>query len=266
MNAIDSLKKMIKNWLDQVYPLLPEADRMKMSQDMDISLIELRKENSLNNNALYEIQDIVRMSFIEMQFIKKELLNAMSAIDDLMDSNEINMHLGAILPAVMVVYISQKLFRLIFYAFLKLGKSRDDVYASLQQIILDIERLLVMRDDPPPAPAPLSQGITSSKNNGINEETTTTTEEAAEVTPQSKNALSLSSDDLGMLMLLVHECRSILWKYKRRFSDETIRNITEDFLELTGERGNVSVKQQLSVIHRMCRTYGFLNKSIGYRR
>ena len=35
--------------------------------------------------------DIVRMCLIEMQFLKKELLTAMDAMDDLMEANEFNL-------------------------------------------------------------------------------------------------------------------------------------------------------------------------------
>jgi hypothetical protein len=38
-------------------------------QTMDISLLEARKEASIKN--IYELNSVVRMSLIEMQFIKK---------------------------------------------------------------------------------------------------------------------------------------------------------------------------------------------------
>ena len=68
----------------------------------------------------------------------------------------------------------------------------------------------------------------------------------------------LSAEDLGMLMLLIHECRKILWEDHRRFSRNEIRNLTEDLAELSGERGPVSVQQQLMIVKRMVRTYSFL--------
>jgi hypothetical protein len=59
-------------------------------------------------------------------------------------------------------------------------------------------------------------------------------------------------------MLLIHECRSILWRSRRRFSTETMRSVYEDLSELAGERGAVSVRQQLQILERMSRTYRFL--------
>ena len=68
----------------------------------------------------------------------------------------------------------------------------------------------------------------------------------------------LDSDDLGMLMLHLHGLRTLLWKERRRFSTSIIRSVNEDLAELSGERGVVSVRQQLLIIERMTRTYGFL--------
>jgi len=63
---------------------------------------------------------------------------------------------------------------------------------------------------------------------------------------------------LGMLLLHIHECRNILWESRRRFQSDVIRNVAEDLAELAGERGPVSVSQQLAIISRMSRTYPFM--------
>jgi hypothetical protein len=67
--TIDNLKIMIQNWLDDNYPNMPAAERAMRAQAMDISLIEAKKSESLN--SIYEINNVIRMSFIEAQFIKK---------------------------------------------------------------------------------------------------------------------------------------------------------------------------------------------------
>ena len=69
MVAIFTLKKMIRSWLDETYPNMPEAERARRAEIMDISLLEEKKEQ--NMKSLYEINSVIRMSFIEMQFIKK---------------------------------------------------------------------------------------------------------------------------------------------------------------------------------------------------
>lgn len=67
--AIESLKKMIRSWLDDTFPNMPEAERIAMSEAMDITMVEKVKEQSMR--TFYEINNVIRMSFIEMQYMKK---------------------------------------------------------------------------------------------------------------------------------------------------------------------------------------------------
>jgi hypothetical protein len=53
---------------------------------------------------------------------------------------------------------------------------------------------------------------------------------------EGKDAQTLSADDLGMLLLHIHECRQIIWQNRRRFRGGLLRNLTEDLAELAGER------------------------------
>lgn len=69
MDAIHALKQMIRSWLDDTFPNMPVAERIAMAERMDISLIEQKKEESMR--TFYEINNVVRMSFIEMQYMKK---------------------------------------------------------------------------------------------------------------------------------------------------------------------------------------------------
>lgn len=225
---MEALKSMIRSWLDETYPTMPVAERIAMAEAMDISLLEKKKEESMK--TFYEINNVVRMSFIEMQYMKvrfryahrlkltsqnaqKEMMNALHAMDEVMSSNDINMNLAAITPVALLGYVSLRVFRFFYYAFLKLGKSREETYASIRNIVTDIERLLVMRNHPPLPNSRDVGGWTSMQPCVIN------------------------SDDLGMLMVLIHELRSILILDRRRFSEDIIRSVWEDLAELTGERG-----------------------------
>jgi hypothetical protein len=69
MDAIIALKQMIRSWLDDTYPSMQESERIAMAEAMDMSLIELKKEEGMR--TFYEINNVVRMSFIEMQYMKK---------------------------------------------------------------------------------------------------------------------------------------------------------------------------------------------------
>jgi len=66
-----------------------------------------------------------------------------------------------------------------------------------------------------------------------------------------------------MLLLHIHECRTILWENRRRFNNDVLRNVSEDLAECAGERGPVSVRQQLQILSRMSRTYTFMKVEYG---
>ena len=167
-----------------------------------------------------------------------------------MRSNEINAKIAAMTPAFILLYGTRSIFRFCFYALLKFGKSKEETFQTFRHTILDIERLLTMRDNPPDAPPPLSGYMPFA----------TPRKSASRHPPASENRCGdvLDANDLGMLMLHIHECRKLLWEDRRRFSASELRNVTEDLAELAGERGPVSVQQQLAIIARMCRTYSFL--------
>ena len=186
----------------------------------------------------------------------------------MMSANDINMNIAAVTPGLVLGYFAIRVFRFFTYALLKLGTSREETYASFRNVLADIERLLIMRDNPP---RPYSASPNAIRN-------------PSSIESGYRLHSVLESDDLGMLMLLIHECRSIMWRYRRRFSQSIIRSVSEDLAELAGERGKskrmtltfnvwtltlfslfdavlkgaVSVQQQLRIIERMCRSYPFL--------
>ena len=64
-----ALKDMIRSWLDEMYPKMPEAERIAMSERLDMSLIERKKAESMK--TFFELNNVVRVSFIEMQYMKR---------------------------------------------------------------------------------------------------------------------------------------------------------------------------------------------------
>jgi ATP synthase regulation protein NCA2 len=143
------------------------------------------------------------------------MMNALNAMDEMMSANDINMNLAAITPVFIVGYFFTRVSQFLYYALLKLGKSREETFANFRNILTDIDRLLVMRDNPPLPPGQPDDGRYTNKS------------------------CVLGRDDLGMLMLLIHECRTIMWRDRRRFSSEVILSVSEDLAELAGERGKV---------------------------
>ena len=174
------------------------------------------------------------------------MVNALYTMDDMMTKNEINTNLAAVTPAVLLLYAARNLFRFFYYALLKLGKSKEETYSTFRQILTDIERLLVMRDNPPTSPFP---------NHHLHlRHMTGDTEEASQsqlmppVNSHRAGCDVLTADDLGMLMLHIHECRTILWTDYNRFSPAVIQSVSEDLAELAGERGT---KECQAVTHTL---------------
>lgn len=147
-------------------------------------------------------------------------MSALNAMDEMMSANDINMNLAAVTPAIIVSYAAQRLFRFLAYALLEIGKSQEETYTSFRNLLTDVERLLVMRDAPPRS-SPL---------------TNTSSPHGEDAFDYGKPCV-LGGDDLGMLMLLLHECRTIMWHDRRRFPKQVIRSVSEDLAELAGERG-----------------------------
>ena len=147
----------------------------------------------------------------------QEMMNALSAMDQVVSANDISTNLAAITPMLLFAYMNKRVFRFLYYLLLKPGKSRQETYTRFRNILTDIERLLVMRDNPP--------GLNANSDFPV-QQTLTNNEPCV-----------LGPDDLGMLTLLVHECRTILWRDRRRFSHDTIRSMSEDLAALVGERG-----------------------------
>ena len=164
-------------------------------------------------------------------------MNALAGMDEVMSANDINMNVAAITPMFVLVYANVRFFRFLYHAVLRLGRSREETYADFRTILNDIERLLVMRDSPPDLYRQHKTGA---------------------LTSSAGSCCILSPDDLGMLMMLIYELRTILMRERRRFTRDEIRGISEDLAELAGERGAVSVRQQLQILTRMSRTYSFL--------
>jgi len=97
VDAIESLKRMIRSWLEESFPEMPLEEKMERAETMDISLIEEKMEESIKH--IYELNSVARMSLIEMQFMRKELLSALVAMDELMGSNEMNMQIAAMVTS-----------------------------------------------------------------------------------------------------------------------------------------------------------------------
>lgn len=146
-------------------------------------------------------------------------MNALLALDEMKTATNFNMNIAAVTPFVLFMYTAKRAFQFVFYAMLKVRQSREQTYGSFLHILIEMERLLVMRDNPPT--------LGHSKQTAV--------ETSAHLGGEGNSILN--ADDLGMLMLHIHELRTILWRDRRRFTSDVIRSVAEDLAELAGERG-----------------------------
>jgi len=207
------------------------------------------------------------MALIQVQFLKKEMLVAMDSMDDIMESNEINFRLSSMMPAFMVVYVMRATFKMLYYNLMPTGrKSKEETFATIRSLLLDIERLLVMRDDPPPAPDQLVYSSDPALGLSFDDMGGTGTASPVQQSQERRHVprKTLDENDWGMVMLLIHQIQSTLAKESQRFGGADIANILEDLAEVAGERGPVSIKQQRSIVERMARTYSFLKVLAGF--
>eukprot|EP00804_Cyclotella_cryptica_P000558 CCRYP_009961-RA/>CCRYP_009961-RA protein AED:0.09 eAED:0.09 QI:373/0.6/0.63/1/0.6/0.63/11/2826/1054 len=117
-DAIESLKRMIRSWLDENFPKMSVEEKDMRAESMDIKSIKY----------IYEAPAL-------------ELLNALVAMDELMGSNEINMQVAAMTPAVILLVAIRRLFQWLFYAVFRERRSREDIYGLNGVLILDLPRV-----------------------------------------------------------------------------------------------------------------------------
>lgn len=79
-----------------------------------------------------------------------------------------------------------------------------------------------------------------------------------QIEPSSAIPQLLNAVDKGALLLLVYRFRAILWRFSRRFSSHDVMELKEDLSELMGERGYLTISQQLTILMRMRASYSFL--------
>lgn len=122
---------------------------------------------------------IARLVLIQLQFVKKELLVAMQAIDELFNANQVNLQLLAITPAVLSILSLQILSKTFIVALRatsrgRVAESASAIHRDLRDCVRDVERSL-------------------SLSNGFNE-----------------GSAVLSSIQLGKLLSALHRLQSIL--------------------------------------------------------
>ncbi|TDH71232.1 hypothetical protein CCR75_003483 [Bremia lactucae] len=228
MDTKESLRRMLADFVKDTNPKVSPMEMNRIMNDMDMSVVSLQYEKQLAS-AVKNLMtgDIVRMLLIQVQFIKKELMVAMGAIDELMHANQLNMQIMATIPTFLVFGGLYKFVTSAFHMIYKRLSDRlfydsNEIAGFLRNNLRDIERLL------------------NKQNRGSNG-----TEDAV-----------LGVRDLGFLILLLHQLRDLFEAYRALFQEEEQERFEEDLDDLIGE--GLLVSQQLAVIQRMYHSHPFL--------
>jgi nuclear-control-of-ATPase protein 2 len=101
-----SLATMLDDFLTQYKPQMPSEERAKRVARLDMTDVSLEYEQELKK-PMQNIMSgrIARLALIQGQFVKKELLVAMQAIDDLVNANQVNLQLLAVMPVIMIGFV-----------------------------------------------------------------------------------------------------------------------------------------------------------------
>ncbi|CAK4138392.1 unnamed protein product [Aphanomyces euteiches] len=249
----ESLQRMLADFIHDTNPTMPLEEQKALVANMDMSVVSLQYEKELPKAVRNLITgDIVRMMLIQIQFIKKELMVAMKAIDELMDANQLNMQMMATLPMFVAVggayYAVKNTSKLIFrFTSSAIYEDPKTVAAQMRYMLRDIERLLNMQNQ-----SPLDNfSINSQPSSGTLSPLLRATGEAG---------TTLGVRDMGYLVVVLDQLQTLFERNRGYFDEDEQKRFEEDLNDLVGE--NLLVSQQLAVIARMHHSHAFLVKSV----
>lgn len=258
---------------------------------MDMSPISLEYERELRR----PIQNIVsgriaRIVLIQLQFLKKELLVAMQAIDELFNANQVNLQLLAVTPAILLLFVIQISSKMVVSGIKsssrgKFIESTSAVYRDLRHGVRDLEKLLLFAISPSNdessshvnIPVSLSSHLSRDQlNKGMSlrseasfvSKGSTVAERSAErdsyrVNDSSNRMISRITDNYdlneityGKMMSILHRLHSILVLNSSQFTHESLRFLQEDLRDLTAS--SLTLSQRILLLERIVRSYPFL--------
>lgn len=201
---------------------MSESDRKKLASSMNMSALSEEYEKELKRPLLSMANGkIARIVLIQLQFMKKEGLVAMQAIDELFNANQVNLQLLAVTPAVLALFSVQALVKTVLQAVKSASRGKQVesitvVHRDLRKLMREVERLL-------------SSNSTES---------------------------TLDATSLGKLLSMLYRMQSMLALHSNSFDSGTCLHMQEDLRDLVIP--SLTVHQRLQIVDRMYRTHSFL--------
>ncbi len=225
-DAKRSLQAMLNDFLTQHRPKLTETERKNFVSKMDMTPISQEYELELRRPIQNLLSGrIARLVLIQLQFVKKELLVAMQAIDELFNANQVNLQLLAVTPAILSVFLLHSFSKTLLAAVKSSSRGRfiessTSVQRDLRLGIRECERLFSM-----------SSGFRH--GNG-----------------------ELTAEEMGKLFSILFRLHHILVLNSSHFDDLSLSHLQEDMRDIA--KYGLTVNQRLAMIERVTRSYPFL--------
>lgn len=227
---------MLKDFIEDTYPRMSKQDKARILRDLDMSVISGQYGQEIRSAVRNIVSGkIVRMLLIQVQFIKKELLVAMEAIDDLFNANKVNLQFFAVIPALISIYV---VYRAVLYSIGVVGSRRlystAGVHITLRKIVRDMERLLIM------APRGMPYYHAEGPGGGL----------------RMDKSDVLDVRGLGTMVYLIMDFKQVIRGNAARLEVGVRKAMDEDLKDLL--TGNQTVEQLMQTLVRIQRSYDFL--------
>jgi hypothetical protein len=182
---------------------------------------------------------IARLVLIQLQFVKKELLVAMQAIDDLFNANQVNLQLLAITPAVLSILALNVLTKTLWAAVRatsrgKTVESSAAISRELRNALRAVERVLLLSVS---GSTPVgAQSVPGIDTNGSGKE--------------------LSPEDLGRMLSGVHRMQGLLVVNSNLFDASIRRQLQVKYMLLQSPYSAGCVVTKTAACSRNIRYFG----------
>jgi len=250
-DAQRSLGVMLNDFLSQYRASLPEKERSKIVSNLDMTPISQEYEVELRRPVPNILSGrIARLMLIQLQFVKKELLVAMQAIDELLNANQVNLQLLAITPAILSGIVIQNTVKVLvgILSYSSRGKFMDSIATAHRELRLGVrqlEKILVVFD-----------GDKMNGNTRIDFRNNSTTAETNSRGRYFDPQYSLTKADFGRIMSVLYRLQNSLVLHHSHFDVMMLSQLQEDLRDIT--QPNLSPQQRLNIVDRIMRSYSFI--------
>lgn len=229
--------------LDNMLRDLGIGDGTKLNRPEAMAEAARMYEKELAQGAIKNLfrGGMVRLLLIQVQQLKTGMLQAMGRIDDLMDSNRLNVQLLATIPAILLVNFGTRIFFRTLYSF----RSRDFVglpnaKAEMGDLLRKMERCLLL--------ASHSEDTFESPANPVEK----SDKRSIESLPQA--AVTLQPNEMGEFLLLMHQYLAILDFCSPPFPAKGCDSIHFAMQDLLMQ-GQLSTKRQIALLQVRKQTF-----------